>query len=476
MFYLYNALRAAVKELRMKLDKKQPGVPGIVNLPEPAPGKGGRKVAVLALLAVLLVGGAAFWLSRDKDTRDQWREQAAAVIDNATSGTPLAGVSGVLRDAPPPPPVVSPYTAPGTLAGQNVQGTVASPSDMAAQGSTAAPFTGADIPGQPGPRVTEDSRVRPQFVESLAAYLVSRFKPGPRGGTLSASVQSVNQRFGSKLTGLAEGDAGGRAALLRYAFHPTMVQGLYSLYVDRFLEAIAREARARDFNAEQMHQLEMALAGRFVMLAGALEGVAATPDLDARLRQVDAAARNAVEINGQMAEAVFDYDQLRESGASQSQLGTAQLRVDGLGARFRRALEEQATAQRALVSAIRRGAGQAMDDDELIFVARWADRRLKQDPQAMSAVRTSAGVLRDLARRCAQAATGTPAATGRTPETGQGALPSPSAAPSSALPPAASVPQAPAVSTVPQASPALTPPPARPEAVDAPVQVGGQGR
>jgi len=477
LFYLYNALRAAVKELRMKLDKKQPGVPGIVNLPEPAPGKGGRKVAVLALLAVLLVGGAAFWLSRDKDTRDQWREQAAAVIDNATSGTPLAGVSGVLRDAPPPPPsVVSPYTAPGTLAGQNVQGTVASPSDMAAQGSTAAPFTGADIPGQPGPRVTEDSRVRPQFVESLAAYLVSRFKPGPRGGTLSASVQSVNQRFGSKLTGLAEGDAGGRAALLRYAFHPTMVQGLYSLYVDRFLEAIAREARARDFNAEQMHQLEMALAGRFVMLAGALEGVAATPDLDARLRQVDAAARNAVEINGQMAEAVFDYDQLRESGASQSQLGTAQLRVDGLGARFRRALEEQATAQRALVSAIRRGAGQAMDDDELIFVARWADRRLKQDPQAMSAVRTSAGVLRDLARRCAQAATGTPAATGRTPETGQGALPSPSAAPSSALPPAASVPQAPAVSTVPQASPALTPPPARPEAVDAPVQVGGQGR
>lgn len=477
MFYLYNALRAAVKELRMKLDKKQPGVPGIVNLPEPVPGKGGRKVAVLALLAVLLVGGAAFWLSRDKDTRDQWREQAAAVIDNATSGTPLAGVSGVLRDAPPPPPsVVSPYTAPGTLAGQNVQGTVASPSDMAAQGSTAAPFTGADIPGQPGPRVTEDSRVRPQFVESLAAYLVSRFRPGPRGGTLSASVQSVNQRFGSKLTGLAEGDAGGRAALLRYAFHPTMVQGLYSLYVDRFLEAIAREARARDFNAEQMHQLEMALAGRFVMLAGALEGVAATPDLDARLRQVDAAARNAVEINGQMAEAVFDYDQLRESGASQSQLGTAQLRVDGLGARFRRALEEQATAQRALVSAIRRGAGQAMDDDELIFVARWADRRLKQDPQAMSAVRTSAGVLRDLARRCAQAATGTPAVTGRTPETGQGALPSPSAAPSSALPPAASVPQAPAVSTVPQASPALTPPPARPEAVDAPVQVGGQGR
>ena len=79
----------------MKLEKKEPGVPGIINLPDPAPGKGGRKVVVLALLAVLLVGGAAYWLTRDKDTRDHWRDQAAAVIDNATSGTPLAGVGDV---------------------------------------------------------------------------------------------------------------------------------------------------------------------------------------------------------------------------------------------------------------------------------------------------------------------------------------------------------------------------------------------
>ena len=103
-----------------------------------------------------------------------------------------------------------------------------------------------------------------------------------------------------------------------------MLQGLYSLYVDRFMEDIAREARARDLNAEQTQQLYMALAGRLVMLAGALEGVAATPDLDARLRQMDAAAQNTVGINSQMAEAVFEYDQLREAKASQAQLNTAQ--------------------------------------------------------------------------------------------------------------------------------------------------------
>ncbi len=517
----------------MKLEKNEPGVPGIINLPDPAPGKGGRKVVVLALLAVLLVGGAAYWLTRDKDTRDHWRDQAAAVIDNATSGTPLAGVGDVLRDAPPPPPpsVVSPYTAPGTLAGQNVQGTVSSPADapMAGNGTAAAP-DGVVPPTGLTPRVTEDSRVRPQFVEGLAAYLVSRFKPGPRAGTLNTSVQSVNQRFGSKLTGLGDGDAGGRVALLRYAFHPTMLQGLYSLYVDRFMEDIAREAKARDLNAEQTQQLYMALAGRFVMLAGALEGVAATPDLDARLRQMDAAAQNTVGINSQMAEAVFEYDQLREAKASQSQLNTAQLRVDGLGARFRRSLEEQAVAQRALVNAVRRGAGQTMDDDELIFVARWADRRLKQDPQAMASVQTSAGILRDLSRRCAQAATGAPAphngsssshngspaphnsapasypgaaqqpaypgsttgqgaATGAAqslnPPAGNGALSAPvpasvlaptSAPASEQVPSQGMAPVVPAGPTAPHASPALTPPAARPEGVGSPVQMGGQGR
>lgn len=201
----------------MKLEKKAPQVPDIMNLPKPRPGRGGGlKLFVLALLALLVVGGAAFWLTRDKETRDQWREQTAAVIDNATSGTPLAGVSDLLRDAPPPPPpsVTSPSTAPGTFAGQNVQGTVGAPVDTALPSGQAG-LAGEASGGQPSPdsgqaaapKVTADSKVRPDFVEDLAAYLVSRYKPGPGGGSLSASVQSVNQRYGLKMTGLGRGAA-----------------------------------------------------------------------------------------------------------------------------------------------------------------------------------------------------------------------------------------------------------------------------
>ena len=387
----------------MKLEKKAPAA-DITNLPKPKPaGAGARKAVTLAVRAAVAVGGAAFWLTRDKTTRDHWRDEAAAVIDNATSGTPLAGMGNVLRDAPPPPPpsVLSPVTAPGTLAGQTVQGAVEG--DPGAQ--TAATEPGPQAPEAVSPKVTEDSRVRPEFVQDLAAYLAGHFKPGPRGGTLQVSVQGLNQRYGTRLPGIAVSAGGGRAALLRYAFHPTMLQGLYALYVDRFLESLDRESLARNFTPEQTRQLHMAVAGRAVILAGALEAAAAQPDLDKRLRQLDQASQAVVDVNSQMAEAVFTLDELRENKAGETEIATAQLRVDGLSARYRRALEERAAVQRSLVGAMRQAGAQALDDDTLLFVAQWVNRRLRQDAQARAAVQSSAGILRDLARRCAQVGT-----------------------------------------------------------------------
>ncbi len=388
----------------MKLEKKPLDVPDIVNMPKPRPARAGaRKAVVLALLAVLALGGATYWLTRDKSTRDQWKDQAADIINNATSGTPLAGVGDVLRDAPPPPPisVVSPPTSPGTLAGQTVQGSVGAPVD----GSTPAGLYPQQNGVQMPQKVTEDSHIRMEFVEDLAAFVVARFRPGPQSGTLNVSVQALNQRYGAKFANVTDGK-GGREALLRYAFHPTMLRGLYTLYADRFLDAVNRDAASKGFTPEHIRQLHMALAGRLVILAGALEGVASVPNLDARLREQDKAAQGVVDINAQMAEAVFAVDQLRENNAPEAQISTAQLRVDGLSARYRRALEERAALQRTLVAAIRQNGGQTLDDDSLLFVAQWVDRRLRADAQALASVQASAGVLRDLARRSAQAGTG----------------------------------------------------------------------
>lgn len=388
----------------MKLEKKPLSVPDIMNMPKPRPARAGAaKAVVLAVLAVILVSGAAYWLTRDKSTRDQWKDKAAEVINNATSGTILAGVGDVLRDAPPPPPisVVSPPTSPGTLAGQTVQGSVGSPVDSSIPAGQAGPQGVVQMP----PKVTEDSHVRLETVEDMAAFIVSRFKPGPQTGTLNVSVQAINQRYGAKFANTSDGK-GGRDALLRYAFHPSMLRGLYGLYADRFLDAVNTDAASKGFTPDQIRQLHMAMAGRFVLFAGALEGVASVPNLAARLREEEKASQVVVDINAQMAEAVFAVDQLRENNAGDSQISTAQLRVDGLSARYRRALEDRAALQRSLVAAIRQGGGQALDDDSLLFVAQWVDRRLRSDPQALVSVQAAAGILRDLARRSAQAGTG----------------------------------------------------------------------
>ena len=403
----------------MKLEKKSMGVPDIMNMPKPRPARAGAgKAVVLAVLAVILVSGAAYWLTRDKATRDQWKEKAAEVINNATSGTILSGVGDVLRDAPPPPPisVISPPTSPGTLAGQIVQGSVAAPVD------SSIPAGQAVQPGvvQMPQKVTEDSHIKLETVEDLAAFIVSRFKPGPQTGTLNVSVQALNQRYGAKLAGTSDGK-GGRDAMLRYAFHPTMLRSLYGLYADRFLDAVNTDAASKGFTPDQIRQLHMAMAGRCVLLAGALEGVASVPNLVARLREEEKASQVVVDINAQMAEAVFAVDQLRENNAADSQISTAQLRVDGLSARYRRSLEDRAALQRTLVAAIRQGGGQALDDDSLLFVAQWVDRRLRTDPQALASVQAAAGILRDLARRSAQTGTGVPSPQSAAPIMPQGA-------------------------------------------------------
>ena len=197
------------------------------------------------------------------------------------------------------------------------------------------------------------------------------------------------------------------------------------------------------------------------------------PDLGKRIKGLEQISQNVVDINSQMTAAVFDLDQLRENKASQPEIATTQLRVDGLSARYRRALEERAAAQRALVAAIRKGGGQALDDDSLLFVAYWVDRRLREGPQAPASVQSAAAVLRDLARRCAQAGAAAPA--NRDNPAAQPALSAPAAparntAPQNALPRNAQ----PQAGTRLPAAPA--PAPAQSLTVPAPVQVGGQGR
>ena len=78
-------------------------VPGIAEMPRPAPGGGmGLKLVLLALVILALLGAAAYWLTRSPDDQKQLREDAASGIDNLTEGTLLSGLGNTIRQAPPP--------------------------------------------------------------------------------------------------------------------------------------------------------------------------------------------------------------------------------------------------------------------------------------------------------------------------------------------------------------------------------------
>ncbi len=381
------------------------------RLPEPRVARGGLLPGILAILALCAVVGAACWLSLDDGQRAGMRQRLVTLLDDMTAGTPLAGIGALLDAEPPvPPSVISPPTAPGTLSGRSVQGSVGASVDTSMlPGGAAQTVNTATAPAMDvAPAVVEDSRVRLAFVEDLAACLVSGYQPGARGGTLALSPQALNQRYGARLIGLDGGAMGGRAGVLDYVFHPAMILGLYQLYAERFLLAVSAEAErphnGRTLSPAQVRQLYSALAGYVATLAGALDAVRGMPELRQRLDALDDLARRTVDAGARVSTAVMDLDALREQNAGAADLAAARLRVDSLSARYRGLVARQTAARAALVSDIRRRGVQGMDEETLVYLARWIDRRLRHDADAGRAVQTAVGVLRDLGSRLARGA------------------------------------------------------------------------
>lgn len=402
------------------------------QLPDPKPGKAGSfKAVLLAMLSLVILACIGFWLTRSTQEKDKYHEQAASYVSGLLKDTPFASLADLLRPAPPalPEQIIHPPTESGTLSGQTVTGTISAPPDFSKadgaylnadsqspdSGQVVAPLTltGLLTPGQaenqvvfsqePVPPVSEDSRIKPDYVAALAQWLANHYRAGSQGGTLTANVQALNQECGVRLANHAQG---GRSGLLRYAFHPAMINGLYRLYIDRFMADLNEAALRKGFNSTQNRQFHRAIAGRAALLASSLAGVVQVPDLTTKLAQIDALAQKTVDANAELATAVFEFDEARSGQASRQAMASSQLRVDGASARYRRASEAHLKAQSALAAEIRRYSGQNADEDSLLFLAAWVARRYAQGGQAKGAIESCITALRDLSNRCARFAEG----------------------------------------------------------------------
>lgn len=233
----------------------------------------------------------------------------------------------------------------------------------------------------------EDSVVSSEFFRNLARWLVDGYRPPARAGQsgrTTVGLIAANMRYGTGLNGLryAGGDPiRGREAVLRYVYTPGMLDALYRLYVDRFMADMARAALEgrpggrpplTDAQAADMFTV---YAGAFRQVAAALRGVAALPDLDARVLAVREAGQEVVRANGLFAEVLYAYEEARDAGraAEAEALRTSMIESSQ---RTEQAVRARTSARRSLADAIRRGAGgRAPGEDSLIYLAEWVDRR-----------------------------------------------------------------------------------------------------
>lgn len=387
------------------------------------PPAGRGKLYFWTILAVLIVGGASFWLTRPMEERTRLTAEAGERVDSLLSGTPLAGLGSELAGTNPqiPQEVIMPPTDAGTLSGRQVTGTLETPVDPGPllplenvppqEPSHDLRTSAHELAASLGivdrkeevvfsrdyvPPVTEDKTVTPGYLEGVATWLVNHYRETPRGGILTANVQSLNQECGGDLAR----SGGGRSRMLNYFFHAGMINGLYNLYIDRFMADLNAAASKKGFSERQTRQFHAALAGRAALLASALEGVIQIPDLALRLGRLDRMAQKTVDENADLASAIFALDELQEKRQTGTVLNAAQLRVDGAHARYRRAVEDYEKGQSALAQEIRKYSGPGLDEDTLLFIAAWAARRETGNGNAAPALRACVSSLRDLAHRC----------------------------------------------------------------------------
>lgn len=414
-----------------------------------------RGKPLVAFLIILILAGvvAWFWLARDPDSRRKLTESMDRVGSavqhvvsfasretgkNTASGgePPKAGVPSrtPVSSLSAPVPSAVEQTPPGVTeeigAVQNGRGPVFSLGDSEDTRAEAgnAPDPGTSVPGgaaqrgalvgleetvaSPAVGRQDDAVVRVLFIEDLAKWLVAGYQPSAGGkGRLSVNLQAANLRYGVGMRGLSWiGDdlPKGRVEALDYVFTPDMLSALYKLYIERFMAAMeqageAPAANGKRLTAEQRADMYNLYARRFRGLSGSLQGVASLPDLTQRMDALHEAVRRVVAVNAAYSDAVFAFDAAREQGDT-ARAAALRRQVDAAGQRYREAVVERERTAAALARAIRHNAAaRALDDDTLLYVASWVDRRVRQKPQAVEAAFQAATLFLELAQRFEQA-------------------------------------------------------------------------
>ncbi|NDV20620.1 hypothetical protein GO013_14510 [Pseudodesulfovibrio sp. JC047] len=248
--------------------------------------------------------------------------------------------------------------------------------------------------------ISEDAVVTFSFVESLADYVLHRFVPSNLNGkpaTLVSAV-SLNKHFGRELDGftVSENDIrASRKAVLDYAFTPTMLKTLYSLYSEGFVvlltdTAATDERQYIEGKTQTMRTLtnaEIAVmlrlnSRRIERMATVFRAMGQNKSLTEMAGKYLRAAKAVERANGQMQVALADEKNTKQAGA-----------------RLKSAILQRQQVKEELLLQLKKVCS-SCPEAELFYLSQWAYRRVLNTPDSkLKTFTVAADILDDLAKK-----------------------------------------------------------------------------
>lgn len=198
---------------------------------------------------------------------------------------------------------------------------------------------------------------------------------------------------------------GGRSALMSYVFQPTMLRGLYHLYLRTFLENLAEKASLR-CSKRELEQFYTELILKLNELALGLKAILQQPDFELQLASYEKLAEACESINAKVVVAGFDLDELALAESSQGEQEMLGQHLSDLKQEYAKASKHRDLALRKMMESLHAVVGENLDDETLLFLALWVKRRIDGGSNGREGVKTSVEILEDLSERLRELAKG----------------------------------------------------------------------
>ncbi|MCT4534387.1 hypothetical protein [Halodesulfovibrio sp.] len=265
-------------------------------------------------------------------------------------------------------------------------------------------------------KVTEDTVIQPSFISDLSKLIVTAYKPkgshpaASKNAKLMLDAKVINVHYGIEMTGLSwKGDdlAIGRRSVMRYALRPTMINALYMLYKQRFVDAIDTELTSttrtiagteRTLTAEERNDFYRLAAQRIRATAGVIKSCAKVDSAMSDIGVWLQSERDAIAANLRFQSALHDYQVSKEMNSTPSVTDAAKRKMQAEGTAYEEAIRSREEYKAALASMIRKFKWAKDQDDETnLYIASWVFRRSKDISNPKQVMMTIQDRLLDLA-------------------------------------------------------------------------------